>query len=177
MVRLYGSTELSTDVIPILDPKTHTVKNFVAPVRDADTPGCRHAARKPMQPSPYWGNEKVWKSKANNHNGMFDRNGRVWFAARVRGPNNPAFCKKGSDHPSAKAFPIERTNRHLTMLDPKTRSTRSSTLASGRIICSSAMTPMTACGPAAAVQVVGWLNMKIFDETGDRGESRRAGRR
>ncbi len=46
--------------------------------------------------------------------------GRVWFAAAVRGPNNPDFCKKGSDHPSAKVFPIERTNRHLTMLDPKT---------------------------------------------------------
>ena len=61
-----------------------------------------------MQPSPYWGDEVVWKSKANNHNGMFDRNGRVWFAARVRGPDNPAFCKKGSDHPSAKAFPTER---------------------------------------------------------------------
>jgi hypothetical protein len=37
----------------------------------------------------------------------------------VRGPNNPDFCKKGSDHPSAKPFPLERTNRALTMLDPK----------------------------------------------------------
>ena len=114
---VYGSTELSVDIIPILDPKTHTVKNFEAPVRDADTPG---VSEKPMQPSPYWGNEHVWTSKANNHNGMFDRKGRVWFAARVRGPNNPAFWKKGSDHPSAKAFPTERTGRHLTMLDPKT---------------------------------------------------------
>ena len=65
-----------------------------------------------MQPSPYWGNEKLWDSKANNHNGMFDRKGRVWFAATVRGAPNPDYCKKGSDHPSAKVFPIERTNRH-----------------------------------------------------------------
>ena len=35
---VYGSTELSVDVIPILDPKTHATKNFPAPVRDADTP-------------------------------------------------------------------------------------------------------------------------------------------
>ena len=104
---LYGSTELSVDLIPILDPKTHTTKNF---------PGSRARSRyalpsmpdKPMQPSPYWGNEQIWTSKANNHNGMFDRNGRVWFAAAVRGPDNPAFCKKGSDHPSAKAFPTDR---------------------------------------------------------------------
>ena len=35
---VYGSTEFSVDVIPILDPKTHTAKNFQTPVRDADTP-------------------------------------------------------------------------------------------------------------------------------------------
>ena len=76
---VYGSTEFSVDIIPILDPKTHTVKNFPTPVRDPDTPVATE--EKPMQPSPYWGNEQIWTSKANNHNGMFDRKGRVWFAA------------------------------------------------------------------------------------------------
>jgi hypothetical protein len=51
---------------------------------------------------------------------MFDQQGRVWFAARVRRPNNPDFCKQGSTHPSARLFPLERTNRQLTRLDPKT---------------------------------------------------------
>src|SRR6476469_7049143 len=32
---LFGQPEYSTDVLPILDPKTHTVTNFKAPVRDA----------------------------------------------------------------------------------------------------------------------------------------------
>src|SRR5436309_1592099 len=122
--KLYGSPEYATDSYPILDPKTHTVTTFRAPVRDADTPealGPGHAAiEKPMAPSPYWGEEKLWDTKANNHNGMFDRKGRVWFAATVRGPKNPSFCQKGSDHPSAKLFPLERTNRALTFLDPKT---------------------------------------------------------
>ena len=49
------------------------------PVRDADTPeaiGPGHAASdRAMAPSPYWGDEKLWDSKANNHNGMFDRTG------------------------------------------------------------------------------------------------------
>ena len=72
------------------------------------------------QPSPYWGEEKIWNTQANNHNGMFGRDGRVWFAATGRGPANPDFCKKGSEHPSAKLFPLERTNRQITMLDPKT---------------------------------------------------------
>src|SRR3989475_11535656 len=81
----YGSPEYATDVSPILDPKTHAVSSFTAPVRDADTPeafGPGHAAiAKPMAPSPYWGEEKIWDTKANNHNGMFHKKGRVWFAA------------------------------------------------------------------------------------------------
>ena len=46
--------------------------------------------------------------------------GRVWLAATVRGMDNPAFCKKGSDHPSAKVFPLEKSQRQVAMLDPKT---------------------------------------------------------
>ena len=160
---VYGSTELSVDIIPILDPKTHTVKNFPTPVRDPDTPVAMD--EKPMQPSPYWGNEQVWTSKANNHNGMFDRKGRVWFAAAVRGPNNPAFCKKGSDHPSAKAFPVERSNRHLSMLDPKTQQyTFVDTCFGTHHLQFDANDVLWTSGGG---QVVGWLDMKIFDETGD----------
>ena len=160
---VYGSTELSVDVIPILDPKTHTTKNFPTPVRDPDTPPA--TADKPMQPSPYWGNEQVWKSKANNHNGMFDRNGRVWFAAAVRGPDNPGFCKKGSDHPSAKAFPSERANRHLSMLDPKTmKYTFIDTCFGTHHLQFDANDRLWTSGGGP---VVGWLDMKIFDQTGD----------
>ena len=122
---LYGSTEYSTDIIPILDPvrsiRLRTLqRRCVRSTSEALGPG--HAASdKLMQPSPYWGDEKIWDSKANNHNGMIDKKGRVWFAARFRESDNPDFCKKGSDHPSAKLFPMERTNRQLTMLDPKTQ--------------------------------------------------------
>lgn len=101
---LYGSPEYSTDNMPILDPRTHKVTYFKLPVRDADTPeslGPGHAASaKPMQPSPYWGEAKTWDTKANNHNAMFDRQGRVWLAATVRAPvaawvDTKAFDAKG----------------------------------------------------------------------------------
>ena len=160
---VYGSTELSVDIIPILDPKTQTVKNFPTPVRDPDTPVAMEEG--PMAPSPYWGEEQVWTSKANNHNGMFDRNGRVWFAAAVRGPNNPAFCKKGSDHPSAKAFPVERSSRHLGMLDPKTmKYTFVDTCFGTHHLQFDANDVLWTSGGG---QVLGWLDMKIYDETGD----------
>jgi hypothetical protein len=171
---LFGSTEYSTDIIPILDPRKHTAVNIVAPIRDANTPealGPGHAASdKLMQPSPYWGAEKIWDTKANNHNGMFDKKGRVWFAARFRGADNPAFCKKGSDHPSAKVFPLERTNRSLTILDPKTQQyTFVDTCFQTHHLqfgYDASDTLWTSAGGATA-PVVGWINTKMLDETGD----------
>ena len=118
-----------------------------------------------MQPSPYWGQELYWTSKANNHNGMFDRKGRVWFAAAVRGPGNPAFCRKGSDHPSAKVFPIERTSRHLTVLDPKTmKYTFVDTCFGTHHLQFDANDVLWTSGGG---QVVGWLDTTVFDRTGD----------
>ncbi len=47
--------------------------------------------------------EAIWDSKANAHNPMLDEHGRVWYTAVVRAPDNaPAYCREGSDHPSAK---------------------------------------------------------------------------
>jgi hypothetical protein len=171
---VYGSTEYSTDLIPILDPVKHSAVNIVAPIRDANTPealGPGHAASdKLMQPSPYWGAEKIWDTRANNHNGMIDKKGRVWFAARFRGADNPAFCKKGSDHPSAKVFPLERTNRSLTMLDPKTQQyTYVDTCFQTHHLQFGydANDTLWTSGGGAAGPVVGWINTKMFDETGD----------
>jgi hypothetical protein len=168
---LYGSAEYSTDVIPILDPKTHKVTSFTAPVRDPDTPealGPGHAAsEKPLQPSAYWGDEKIWDTKANNHNGMIDHQGRVWFAATVRGPNNPAFCKKGSDHPSAKLAPLERTNRQLTFLDPRTNTYSFVDTCFQTHHLQFGYDANNTLWTSGGGPVVGWLNTKLFDETGD----------
>jgi len=172
---LYGSPEYATDLMPILDPQSHKVTTFKMPVRDADTPealGPGHAAQlKPMAPSPYWGEEKIWDTKANNHNAMFDNKGRVWMAANVRGMDNPAFCKKGSNHPSAMVFPLERSSRQVTMLDPKTmKYTFVDT-------CFSTHHPQFGYDAndtlwlSGTGSVAGWINTKMFDETGDAAKS------
>jgi hypothetical protein len=172
---LYGSPEYSTDVFPILDPKTNTLTNFKAPVRDEDTPealGPGHAAQAaPMAPSAYWGNEKIWDTKANNHNGMIDRKGRVWFAANVRGTNNPDFCKAGSDHPSAKAFPLERSTRQVTMLDPKTMKYTFIDTCFATHHLQFAYDANDTLWTSGGGQVVGWINTKLFDETDDAARS------
>jgi len=168
---LFGAPEYSTDVMPILDPRTHKVTTFTLPVRDPNTPealGPGHAASaKPLQPSPYWGEEKIWDTRANNHNSMFDQKGRLWLAAAVRGPNNPDFCKKGSDHPSAKVLPLERANRHVTMLDPKTmKYTFVDTCFSSHHLQFGYDADNT-LWLSGTGQVAGWINTRVFEETGD----------
>ena len=49
------------------------------------------------------------------HNPMLDASGRVWYTARIRAAGNPAFCKKGSAHPSAQDFPIDSSDRQLAV--------------------------------------------------------------
>ncbi|HYJ15754.1 MAG TPA: carboxypeptidase-like regulatory domain-containing protein [Candidatus Limnocylindria bacterium] len=168
---LYGSTELSTDLVPVLDPVRHRAYEIKHPVRDPDTPS---AKTDPLTPSPYWGTEAIWDSQSNQHNPMMDEQGRVWFTARVRPPANPDFCKKGSDHPSAKVFPIASAGRHLSMYDPKSKKfTLISTCFSTHHLVFAEDADHTlwtsAGGPASGV--VGWLNRKMFEATGDEQKS------
>jgi hypothetical protein len=168
---LYASPEYSTDNMPILDPKTNKVTVFKMPVRDPDMPeslGPGHAASlKPLAPSAYWGDEKIWDTRANNHNSMFDGKGRVWLAASVRGQDNPAFCKKGSDHPSAKVFPLEKSSRQVAMLDPKTMKYSFVDTCFGTHHLQFGYDPDSTLWLSGTGPVVGWVNTKVFDETGD----------
>jgi hypothetical protein len=170
---LYGSPEYSTDNMPILDPKTHKVTYFKMPVMDPTMPESLgpplhgSASVRPLAPSPYWGEEKLWDSRANNHNAMFDKQGRVWIAANVRGNENPAFCKKGSDHPSAKVFPIDRAGRQMAMLDPKTMKYTFLDTCFGTHHPQFGYDADNTLWVSGSGPVAGWINTKVFDETGD----------
>ena len=168
--RLYGAPELSTDEFPILDPKTNTATVLHAPVRDADTPTTNSTPA--LQPSPYWGSEAIWDSKANAHNPMLDAIGRVWYTAVVRAPeNNPAFCREGSDHPSAKLFPTTRAGRHLSVYDPKTEEYTFIDTCYSTHHLQFAEDASNTLWTSGGGPVVGWLNTKMFDETGDAARS------
>ncbi len=165
--KFYGSPENSTDYVPVLDPVKHTATEVLHPVRDPKTPSHK---TDPMAPSPYWGPEPIWDSQTGNHNPMMDEKGRVWFTARVRPPANPDFCKKGSDHPSAKVFPLESAGRHLSMFDPTTgKFTLISTCFPTHhlIFAEDANHTLWTSSGVTGPGVVGWLNRKQFEETGD----------
>jgi hypothetical protein len=168
---LYGSPEYSTDNMPILDPKSAKVTSFKMPVADPAMPeslGPGHAATvQPMGPSAYWGEEKLWDTRANNHNAMFDKKGRVWLAASVRGRQNPAFCRKGSDHPSAKAFPLEMSSRQVAMLDPRTMKYTFVDTCFGTHHPQFGYDADDTLWLSGTGPVAGWINTRMFEQTGD----------
>ncbi len=166
---IYGSPELSTDYFPILDPMSNAASTFKAPVRDADTPTTKSAPV--VQPSPYWGDERIWDSQANSHNPMLDQTGRVWYTARIRGPDNPSFCRENSDHPSAKAFPTTRTGRNLAVRDPETGEYTFVDTCYSTHHLQFAEDENNTLWTSGGGDVVGWLNTKMFAETGDAAKS------
>ena len=50
-----------------------------------------------------------------------DELGRVWMTSGVRAPQTLAVCRKGSANKFAQAFPIDYTDRHLSVYDPRTK--------------------------------------------------------
>jgi hypothetical protein len=163
---IYGVHEVSTDYITVLDPVRNSTTEVPVPVRDPKTP---YAAPQDIsEPSPYWGDEPIWNSKANVHSLMMDSRSRIWVASSIRPPGNPAFCKAGSNLESAKLFPIATSDRQTSVYDPETR--KFSTIN----LCFSTQHLMFAedgnntlwfSNPGG--DVIGWLNTKMWDDTHD----------
>jgi hypothetical protein len=168
---IFGAPEESTDLVPILDPVTNRVSEVRHPFRDPKTPS---SSDLPKGRSAYWGDEPIWDGHTSIHNPMIDEKGRVWFTSRIRPSANPNFCKKGSQHPSAKVVPLNDSGRQLAMYDPKSGrwslidtcfSTHHLYFAkdANNTLWTSAGQPWSG--------VVGWLNTKMYDATGDEAKS------
>ncbi len=162
---LYGAPELSTDDFPVLDPKHNRATTFKAPVRDADTPTTHDDPV--LAPSAYWGEERIWDSRAVAHNPMLDRSGRVWYTARIRAAENPPFCKHGSTLPSAMAFPIDQSQRQLAVYTPSSgKYTFVDTCFSTHHL-QFAQDANDTLWTSGGHEVIGWLDTRTFDRTGD----------
>ena len=169
--KLYGAPEYSTDLIPVLDPVRNTATEMKMPVRDPKTPSSKEDPI--YAPSMYWGEERLWDSQTTVHNPMFDEKGRVWFTSRIRPSDNPTFCKKGSEHPSAKLTPVNSSGRQLSMYDPKTGKFTLVNTCYGThhlVFAEDANNTLWTSGGGGA-GVVGWLNTKMLEETGDEEKS------
>ena len=161
----YGVHELSSNNLSILDPVRHVATEVTIPLRDVETPFA--APREMEQPSIYWGDELIWDGKVNAHNPMMDQKGRVWLTSKIRPNNNPAFCKQGSDHPSAKLFPIPAAGRHVSVYDPQTKQFKLISTCFSTHHLFFAEDANHTLWTSGGGQVAGWINTKMYDETGD----------
>jgi hypothetical protein len=161
---IYGALEESGDYLTVVDPLRNATSQIKLRVRDPETPSS--ADTKPFGPSPYWGDEVIWNSKTTVHSFSMDQQGRVWAAARVRKPQTPAWCRAGSDHPSAKLFPINNGQRGLELYEPKTKETTTidTCFTWGHVNFDDHDVLWSSFGPAG---VEGWFDTRVWDKTHD----------
>ena len=176
---IYGSAELSTDKLPILDPVHNTKTTMQVPVRDPQNTPSSALANPVVNPSPYFGMEQTWNSKVNAHNPMMDQSGRIWYTAQSRSPRDiPAYCKKDSPLRSAQLYPLDvphdgffQNSRQVTVFDPKTKEFTFIDTCFGTHHLNFAEdannTLWLSNNTGDQLAVVGWINTKLFWETGD----------
>jgi len=166
---IYGSPEESRDYLPVLDPVHNTISQVKTQYRDPDTPG----QPKPLQASAVWGDEAIWDSHTTVHNPMFDEHGRLWYTARIRAKENPAFCKQGSTLTSAELTPTQNSGRQLEMYDPKTKkiSMIDTCFSTHHLMFAGDASDTLWTSSGGGGGVVGWLNVKKWDETHDAAKS------
>jgi len=162
---VFAVLEASADYMPVLDPKTHAATRVPVTLRDSSAPPA--SPQQVAVPSPYWGTEPIWNSRANVHNPMLDEKGRVWITSRVRPPENPPFCKAGSSHPSARLFPLNTAGRHVAVYDPTTKEMKHISTCFGTHHLMFAEDANRTLWLSGGGPVVGWVNTKLWDETGD----------
>ena len=161
---IYGALENSADYMSVIDPVTHEASQVMLTPRDPQKQSS--GDNPPAAPSPYWGEEVIWSSQTSAHSFAMDGQGRVWSASQIRNPDTPEWCREGSDHPSAKLFPIDRASRGLIVYDPKTEQTTTidTCFSWGHLNFDENDVLWSSFGPTG---VEGWFDMKIWDETHD----------
>ena len=149
------------------DPVTHRSTRMDMTTRvPMGRRGDSYAGISDFVPSPYWGTERSTARGYSAHNPMMDGKGRLWITQLIRPSDNPAWCRE-SDHPSAKHFPIERSQRQLSYYDTKAEKFV--------LIDTCYMTHHLQFADdendtlwlSGSTDVVGWLNTRLYDETGD----------
>jgi hypothetical protein len=163
---IYGAPEASSDLVPWLDPIDNKAGFIKSEYRDPNTPTTK--TQPMLASSPYWGDEAIWDSHTNIHNPMFDEKGRVWLTARIRSPMaQPAYCKAGSNHPSAIAYPKPTANRQVEFYDPKTQKVEMIDLCFNTHHLQFDKDNVLWFSAGGNYDVIGWLDTKKWEATKD----------
>ena len=163
---IYG-VDIGNDNLLVTDPNEHHSTMLKIPLRAERSTVPSMFTTEGFRPWRDFGERAVWDDPANPHNPMLDSTGRVWLTTRVRAPDNPAWCREGSDNPYAQYFPIERSGRHTGYFDPEAQTFVLIDTCFGTHHLQFAEDENDTLYFSGGGQVIGWLNTKLYDETGD----------
>jgi hypothetical protein len=135
-------------MLTITDPNRHVSRELVIPMREKGTRSVSYVGGMPSNP----------------HNPMMDDKNRVWMTSSIRPNENPGWCMD-SDHPSVQRFAIERSGRQLSYFDANTEKFVLIDTCYGTHHLQFA--PDDVLWSSGDGNVVGWLDTRKFDETGD----------
>ncbi len=166
--KFYGAPRTARTMWPVLDPVRHTATEVKHPVRDPKTPSHR---TDPMAPSPYWGAEPIWDSQTQHAQPDDGREG-AGVGHRARSSSRqPRFLQEGLGAiPRREYSRSKRASRHLSMYDPAANKwTLISTCFPTHhlIFAEDANNTLWTSSGGGGMGVIGWLNRKMFEETGD----------
>ena len=165
---VWGLEQFSADTLDYLDPNTATWGRLKVPTRDKNMKPIWGVI--PPKPDPSgadapmtWGDEEVRPAAMRLHNTTIDGNGDIWLTGRFRKPEDqPAFCTDPSN-PYAKMRPYPKNpDLEIMKYSPKTKKFEMvDTCFSGNHI------EMGFDANNSVWTGAGWVNTKLFNETGD----------
>ena len=151
-----------------LDPATNSSRSIEIPVLDLpeNQATTRFAQTVPIE-SPFYGGEAMWNKPADPHNPMFDHKGRVWMTTKVRGNMLPEWCQEGSSNKYAQYYPTRFSGRQASYYDPESEDFALIDTCFGTHHLHFAPDDDHTLYFSGGGDVIGWLNTRLYDETGD----------
>ena len=162
------AADFNDDDLLWVDPVKNTAGAIPVPtIADKSTMNPTWPAKMDL-PSPIYGKSVLWKGVGGPHNPMMDERGRVWVTSNVRPAANPDFCKQGSDSPFAQYFPLQTAGKNAAVYDPETKKFAAiDTCFSTHHLQFGFDKDNTLFFSGPGGQAFGWLNTRVYDETGD----------
>ena len=151
-----------------LDPQTNSWRALEIPVLDlTENPAQTRFAQRFPVPSPFYGDEALWTAPADPHNPMVDQKGRIWMTTKVRGNTLPEWCQEGSSNEYAQYYPTSRSSRQASYYDPQSGEFGLIDTCFGTHHLHFAPDDDRTLYFSGGRDVVGWINTRMYDETGD----------
>ena len=154
--------------LTVLDPIENDAYELTIPTRD-DPRKVSSRFPPPAMPSNFWGTQHLWgpEHPSDPHNPMMDRKGRLWMTSKIR-DDQPAWCREGSDNKYARYYPLNFSNRQASYYDPATGEFRLiDTCFATHHLQFDTDADATLYFNELLGPIVGWLNTREYDLTGD----------